>query len=272
MSFKSGLTRISPLITRSLTRAEKKFNIKSRIIPKDSELPIDLHDKLNIAPFKYNDLWNKHRQIIPFKNSNSIATPFITGLTFKTENNTFVAPCATISGAVELWTNSSIWYGVTIHADVNLVRIGAWSNIQDGTMITEAEKPLSFEHDGSTIIGHYVTVGHGCILRACTIEDECLVGMGSILEEGSYMEKQSILGAGSVLRAGQRVPHGEVWVGSPARFLRKITHEEEENFIKQAEAYYRISEKHKEEFFLPGTEYQEAEKLGYEIGFQKLYH
>ncbi len=77
-------------------------------------------------------------------------------------------------------------------------------------MITEALNPLGPDHDGSTIIGHYVTVGHKCLLRACTIEDECLVGMGSVLEEGSYMEHKSMLGAGSVLMKGARVASGEV--------------------------------------------------------------
>jgi carbonic anhydrase/acetyltransferase-like protein (isoleucine patch superfamily) len=73
-----------------------------------------------------------------------------------------------------------------------------------------------------------VTVGHNCVLRATTIEPECLVGMGSTLAEGSYMEKQSILGAGSYLGSGQKVPSGELWAGNPAKKIRDITEEERE--------------------------------------------
>jgi carbonic anhydrase/acetyltransferase-like protein (isoleucine patch superfamily) len=97
---------------------------------------------------------------------------------------------------------------------------------KDGTIVTEALGPLDDVHDGSCIIGHYVTVGHNCVLRATTIEPECLVGMGSTLDEGSYMEKQSILGAGSYLGPGQKVLSGELWAGNPAKKIRDITEEE----------------------------------------------
>jgi gamma-carbonic anhydrase len=150
-----------------------------------------------------------------------------------------------------------------------LIRIGSWTNIQDRTVITEAFQPLHEDHDGSTIVGHWVTVGHGCQLRACTIEDECIVGMNSILSEGSYMEKNTILGAGSVLMPGVRVPSGELWAGNPARFIRKLTSAEIEAIVESAENYYRVSLEHSEEYFLPvGTAYQEAEKRGIPVGFQ----
>ena len=90
------------------------------------------------------------------------------------------------------------------------MRIGFCSNVQDGTIIEEAPTELGYDHDGSTIIGHYVTIGHDCVLRACTVENTCLVGMGSVLCEGSYMEHGSILGARSVLRPFQRIPSHQV--------------------------------------------------------------
>jgi carbonic anhydrase/acetyltransferase-like protein (isoleucine patch superfamily) len=138
--------------------------------------------------------------------------------------NVFVAPSASVAGNVELWDNSSIWYACSIKGliflpeniqvlgDNKLIRIGAYTNIQDGTVVAEAFESLNEDHDGSTIIGHYVTVGHGCSLTACTIEDECLVGMGSVLQEGSYMEKHSMLGSKSVLPKGARIPSGQVLI------------------------------------------------------------
>merc|ERR1711974_473432 len=126
---------------------------------------------------------------------------------------------------------------------------GANSNVQDRTVITESIKPLSSDHDGSTIVGHFVTIGHSCFLRACTIEDECLVGMKSILCEGSYMERFSILGAGSVLMPHQRVPTGELWLGNPAKYVRDLN-EAEKHFIRYlAMKYVLHGEEHNEELY-----------------------
>lgn len=137
-------------------------------------------------------------------------------------DDAFIAPSATLTGAVEVWDKSSVWYDCVIRGDSNLVRIGSCTSIQDGTVIREALGPLDVWHDGSTIVGHNVTIGHRCLLRACTIEDGCLVGMGSILQEGSYMEEGSVLGAGSVLTAGTRVPRGEVCVVYCARSVLSL--------------------------------------------------
>lgn len=209
---------------------------------------------------KYADKYDQHRQLIAFNWVNKMQP--------KVATDTYVAPSATLSGNVEVWDRSSIWYNVVIRADSNLVRIGSWTNIQDRTVITEAFQPLNEDHDGSTIVGHWVTVGHGCQLRACTIEDECMVGMNSILCEGSYMEKNSILGASSVLAPGVRVPSGELWAGNPAKFIRKLTHEEIDAIVENAENYYRVALEHAEEFYLPvGTQYLDAEKRGIQTGF-----
>jgi carbonic anhydrase/acetyltransferase-like protein (isoleucine patch superfamily) len=113
-----------------------------------------------------------------------------------------------------------------IKGDVRLVRIGALTNVQDKTIIQEATAPLDGDHDGSTIIGHYVTIGHKCVLRACTIENKVIVGMGSVIEEGAYIESNSIIGAGSVVAAGTRVPAFELWMGRPAKFVRSLTEDE----------------------------------------------
>ncbi|KAL6051444.1 Bacterial transferase hexapeptide repeat-containing protein, partial [Balamuthia mandrillaris] len=182
----------------------------------------------------------------------------------------FVAPCATLVGKVELWPRSSVWYNCVIASDRpnGLIRIGGDTNIQDGTVIVEASEPVGPDHDGSTIIGSRVTVGHRCYLRGCTIEPLCLVGMGSVLMEGSYMETLSILGAGSVLRPGQRVPTHQLWLGNPARYVRDLTEEEIEGIAKSADKYVIIADKHRDEFQLPNYVWKDAEDQGIEVGYK----
>jgi len=222
--------------------------------------------RLNYA-YKYDDLYDMHRTRLTLT-GDSIATPLLTGKRSKASFRSFIAPSASVIGNVEIWDCASVWYNVVLKGDVNLIRIGAYVNIQDNTTICEAIAPLSLDHDGSTIIGHYTTVGHACKLQACTIEDECLVGLGSVLNEDSYMEKQSMLGAGSVLARGARVPTGELWVGNPAQFKRMLTDDEVADLRKSAQHYWKNASVHKQEFYLPvGTQYLEAEKLGYPVGW-----
>jgi carbonic anhydrase/acetyltransferase-like protein (isoleucine patch superfamily) len=156
-----------------------------------------------------------------------------------------------------------------------------FTNIQDETVITDAESPLDEIHDGSTIVGNYVTIGktlllnllsiqffqnligHRCILKGCTVEDECLVGMGSVLEEGSYMETRSMLAAGSVLTKGSRIPSGELWRGIPAKYYRHLRDEEIEGFQLGAEHYYFLAERYFEDQWKPEWHpgYREVEKI-----------
>jgi len=227
-----------------------------------------IFERRNIAD-QYNDLWDKHRTRVNLPGK-SVASPLQEEEVLRTrvQYSSFVAPSASLIGNVEIWDNASIWYNVVIKGDVNLVRIGAFVNVQDNTTIHEALAPLSLEHDGSTIIGHYTTIGHGCKLQACTIEEQCLVGMGSTLCEESYMETMSMLGAGSVLARGARVPKGELWVGNPAKFMRVLTEEEIDKMRDDAKAYWETAEQHKLEYYLPfGTAYLEAEKLGLPVGW-----
>jgi len=131
---------------------------------------------------------------------------------------------------------------------------------------------LNEDHDGSTIIGHFVTVGHHCRLHACTVEDYCLVGMGSIINEGGYMEKFSMLAAGSVLSPWTRIPAEELWAGNPAKFWRRLTEQEIARRTEDNENYYDLSMDHYyETSYLPyGTAYIEAEKEGIDFGAYTL--
>jgi len=212
---------------------------------------------------KYKDLYNKHQTLVSFEYGFwDKFKPFVLP-------NVFVAPCATIAGNVEVYDSSSIWYGVVIRGDTRLVRIGSTTNIQDGTVITEALEPLHSDHDGSTIVGHNVTVGHNCTLKGCTIEDYCLIGMDSVLPEGSYVEHHAQLAAGTVLQPNQRVLSGQLWGGNPAKFIRDLTHEEQDSFYELAKDYYKLALLHKEEYYLNSEAYKEAEERGIEVGYQR---
>jgi len=210
---------------------------------------------------KYKDKWDKHKMLINFEYGGKYHP--------KIFNEAFVAPSATLSGNVEVFDSASVWYGCVIKGDIQLVRIGCFANVQEGTIISESLNPLAPDHDGSTIVGHYVTVGHHCNLRGCTIEDNSVVGACSVLLEGSYMEENSQLAENSVLHKNQRVPSGELWGGNPAAKIRDLTEDETQNLIEIARDHYRYALLHRMQFYLPSSVYIEAEKKRLPIGFSR---
>eukprot|EP01094_Clydonella_sp_ATCC50884_P000654 TRINITY_DN1049_c0_g1_i1.p1 TRINITY_DN1049_c0_g1~~TRINITY_DN1049_c0_g1_i1.p1 ORF type:complete len:251 (-),score=79.42 TRINITY_DN1049_c0_g1_i1:138-890(-) len=222
----------------------------------------DLNKKYGIGAVNmdYTDLYSKHLQLVTIKDE----------MEAKLAPDAFIAPCATLAGNVEVWDYASVWYGSVLRGDNRLVRIGAYTNIQDRCVITEAPRPLRADHDGSTIVGHYCTVGHGAHLHACTVEEESHIGMGCVLMEGSYVERQSMLGACSVLLPNQRVPAGQLWVGNPAKYVRDLTDSEKLRIVESAEHYHQVAKEHMDEFFLPVPmgAVREAQEAGYKIGFQ----
>ena len=112
-----------------------------------------------------------------------------------------------------------------------------------------------------TFIGDYVTIGQGCILRACTVEDNSVVGDGCILQEGSLVDRDAMLEPGSLLPSGARVPSGEVYGGSPAAFVRKLSKDELAEFKVTAEATSSLATKHADEFLPYGTLYQLKDEM-----------
>ncbi|GFZ83820.1 gamma carbonic anhydrase family protein [Rickettsiales bacterium] len=138
----------------------------------------------------------------------------------------FIAPGTCIIGDVVIGGRSSVWFNCVIRADVDYIRIGKGTNIQDGTVIHVASG------DGPTIIGDGVTIGHKCLLHACRIEDHAFVGMGSIVMDGAVIESGGMLAAGSLLTAGKVVKTGELWAGLPAKLFRSLTNREIETEIK----------------------------------------
>jgi carbonic anhydrase/acetyltransferase-like protein (isoleucine patch superfamily) len=147
---------------------------------------------------------------------------------------------ATVIGQVHLADDVSIWPGVVIRGDVNHIKIGVGSNIQDLSILHVSHKS-SWDPAGSPlVIGNHVTVGHKVILHGCTIEDECLIGMGSIVMDKVVVQKQVLVGAGSLVPEGKVLESGHLYLGSPVRKVRKLTDQELAHFMYSAEHYMRL--------------------------------
>ena len=162
------------------------------------------------------------------------------GKTPKIHDSAFIAENAVIAGDVEIGPDSNIWYGCVIRGDVNRVVIGARTNIQDGTVVHEARPH-------GAIIGDDVTIGHMALIHACTLEDGSFVGMRAVVMDGAVVESGAMLGAGALLAPNKRVPTGEVWLGQPARFARKIQDAEDEYMGYVAPNYVKLGQEYKKE-------------------------
>jgi carbonic anhydrase/acetyltransferase-like protein (isoleucine patch superfamily) len=152
----------------------------------------------------------------------------------------YIDPAATVIGDVELGEDASIWPGTVVRGDVHYIRIGARTNIQDGTIV-------HVTHDGTytpggfpTMIGADVTIGHAAVIHACTIEDACLIGMHATVLDGAVVKKHGFVGAGAVVAPGKVVGEGELWLGNPARCVRKLGEREIEQLYYSAQHYVRL--------------------------------
>ena len=133
----------------------------------------------------------------------------------------FLAPGACVIGDVEIGAESSIWFQCAIRGDVNSIRIGARTNLQDGTIVH-----VSRRVHGQTEIEDEVTVGHKVLLHACRLHSRSFVGMGAIVMDDAEVETDAMLAAGSLLTPRKRVPTGTLWAGRPAVHMRDLTAEE----------------------------------------------
>ncbi len=148
--------------------------------------------------------------------------------------NAYLAESATVIGNVYIGSESSIWFGCVLRGDIEAIRIGQGTNIQDGTVVHVAPG-----HGIS--VGDNVTVGHGVQLHGCTVDDEALIGMGAIVLNGAHVEKGAIVGAGALVPEGKTVPAGTVVFGVPARVARDVTDDEREYILASAEEYRRLA-------------------------------
>src|SRR5512137_1253186 len=143
----------------------------------------------------------------------------------------FLAAGSVVVGDVALGAGSSVWFGAVVRGDVNSIRIGARTNIQDQAVVhvTGGTHP--------TVIGDDVTVGHRAVLHGCTIKDRCLVGIGAIVLDGAVVGPDAMVGAGALVPPGMVVPPGTLVLGSPAKVKRPLTAEEVAFFRTSAANY-----------------------------------
>lgn len=159
----------------------------------------------------------------------------------------FIAPNATVVGDVKIGQKSSIWYGAVLRGDVNNITIGEQTNIQDNAVVHVAKNVIPPGSPHPTTIGSRVTIGHGAIVHACSVGDDCLVGMGAKLLDGVKMEQGSIVAGGAMVLPGVTIPTGQIWAGTPARFLRALTADEAMFISSSASRYADLADVHREE-------------------------
>jgi carbonic anhydrase/acetyltransferase-like protein (isoleucine patch superfamily) len=152
----------------------------------------------------------------------------------------YVHPSASVIGDVELGNDASVWPGTVIRGDVNFIRIGTGTNVQDLSVLHVSHKSGWDPAGAPLIIGSNVTIGHKVILHGCTIEDECLIGMGSIIMDKVTVQKHVLIGAGSLVPEGRILESGYLYLGSPAKQVRKLTDKELEHFMYSANHYIRL--------------------------------
>jgi carbonic anhydrase/acetyltransferase-like protein (isoleucine patch superfamily) len=152
----------------------------------------------------------------------------------------FAAEGSVIVGDVEIGEDSSIWFGTVVRGDVNFIRIGARTNVQDHTVVhvTTATHP--------TVIGDDVTIGHRAVLHGCTVHDRCLVGIGAIVLDGAVVGPDAMIGAGALVPPGAVVPPGTLVMGAPAKPRRALTPEELAFLKRSAANYVSLAGRHRE--------------------------
>lgn len=152
----------------------------------------------------------------------------------------FVAPDAAVIGDVELGEDSSVWYGAVLRGDTEPIRIGARSNIQDGTVVhTDDGFPTTVAED--------VTVGHNVVLHGCTIGAGCTIGMGAILLNGSRVGANSLVAAGALLPEGREYPSDSLIMGVPARAVRELTDDERARVAEGSDVYQQRAREHRDQ-------------------------
>ncbi|MBE7539295.1 MAG: gamma carbonic anhydrase family protein [Opitutaceae bacterium] len=149
----------------------------------------------------------------------------------------WVAPNATVVGDVTLEAKTSVFYGAVLRGDIARIIVGEGSNIQDNAVVHLGD-------DLDAIIGRWCTIGHSAIVHACTIEDECLIGMGATVLDGAVIGARSIVGAGAVVKQRMIVPPGSMVLGTPGRIVRSLSSEEMAGLRPWAEKYTHVASAH----------------------------
>jgi carbonic anhydrase/acetyltransferase-like protein (isoleucine patch superfamily) len=153
----------------------------------------------------------------------------------------YVARGAIIVGDVRVGPRASIWHNCVLRGDINSIEIGEGSNVQDGTMVHLAD-------EYGVKVGKHVTIGHAAMIHACTIGDECLIGMHATILDGAEIGEQSIVGAHSLVTNGTKIPPGSLVMGVPAKVVKQLTPEARAKIRTWAEKYEKVSAFHKAKF------------------------
>lgn len=138
-------------------------------------------------------------------------------------------------GDVEIGPESSVWFGSVLRGDVQPIRVGARTNIQDGTIV-HVTRP-----DIPTHIGSDVLIGHACVIHACTLRDRAFIGMGAVVMDGAVVEEEGMAAAGALVTPGKRIPARQLWAGRPARYVRDLTREELAELADRTQHYVELA-------------------------------
>jgi carbonic anhydrase/acetyltransferase-like protein (isoleucine patch superfamily) len=147
----------------------------------------------------------------------------------------FIADNAVLTGDIEVGTDSNIWFGCVLRGDVHQIRIGARTNIQDGTIVHCTRQRFA------CLIGSDITIGHGAIMHGCILEDGCFVGMGARVLDGARVESGAMVAAGALVTPGRVVRKGELWAGNPAKLMRLLSDDELAFFQTSADHYVALA-------------------------------
>src|SRR5271168_3579983 len=154
----------------------------------------------------------------------------------------FVAPTAAVIGDVEIGAGANVWFHCVLRGDTNLIRVGARSNIQDGSVLH-----VNPGEGMACLIGEDVTVGHMAIVHAATLHDRAFVAMSAVVLDGAVIETGGVLAAGAVLTPGKRIGRNELWMGAPAKFARVLSADERARFAMTAPVYVANAKRFSEE-------------------------
>jgi carbonic anhydrase/acetyltransferase-like protein (isoleucine patch superfamily) len=157
------------------------------------------------------------------------------GVVPKVHLSAWIADSADVIGDVELGEESSVWFSTVVRGDVNFVRVGRGTNLQDGTVV-------HVNRNGTpTILEDYVTVGHAARLHGCHIKSNCLIGIGAVVLDGAVLEEECVVAAGAVVSPGTLVPKGSLLMGAPARVKRPVTEKDLELIYRSAKSYIALA-------------------------------
>ena len=160
------------------------------------------------------------------------------GVTPRINKNTYISESVDIIGKVNVEENVNIWFGTRLRGDMNNIIIGENTNIQENSVV-------HVDINSPCIIGKNVTIGHGTIIHGCSISDNVLVGMGSIILNNAKIGKNTIIGAGSLVTQGKEFPEGVLILGNPAKVIRQLTEAEIESIQRSADNYVSLRKKYK---------------------------